>query len=155
SPKRRMQIISFIRPSSSSKNTCSATAVDRPLRPVPAHLPATPPTPPNKESVMSTTDMSATDRREFLKRTGQGAAAAATALALAGTARAAAGDKLIVGVIGPGGMGSNHLNLLGKNEQVRVAYVCDVDEKRLASAAETVSKLSGTAPQAVADMRRV
>ena len=93
-----------------------------------------------------------TDRREFLKRTGQGAAA----LALAGAAQArGANEQFVVGLIGPGGMGSNHLQLLAANKQLQLAYVCDVDESRLAAAVATAEKLSGTAPKAVKDLRRV
>jgi predicted dehydrogenase len=99
--------------------------------------------------------MTTTDRREFLKRSAQ-AAATVTALAQSSGALARdANEQFVVGVIGPGGMGSHHVNLLSKNEQVRVAYVCDVDETRLASAAATVEKQSGTAPKAVKDLRRV
>ncbi len=99
--------------------------------------------------------MSNTDRREFLKRTGQGTVAA-TMLAVGSAVRAAdANERLVVGVIGPGGMGSNHVNLLAKNKQIQLAYMCDVDETRLAAAVATAEKLSGTAPKAVKDMRRV
>jgi predicted dehydrogenase len=99
--------------------------------------------------------MSSTDRREFLKRAGHGAAA--TALAYSATARAAtsANERLVVGVIGPGGMGSHHVELLSKNKQVQLAYVCDVDETRLAAAAAMAERGSGSAPKAVKDMRRV
>jgi predicted dehydrogenase len=99
--------------------------------------------------------MPATDRREFLKRTAQ-AAATATAMAHSGVALARdANEQFVVGVIGPGGMGSHHVELLAKNKRVRLAYVCDVDETRLAAAVATTEKLSGTAPQAVKDLRRV
>ncbi len=99
--------------------------------------------------------MSTTDRREFIKHTGQGAAAA-TVLAFSGAVQARdAADRLVVGVIGPGGMGSHHVDLLAKNKQMHLAYVCDVDETRLAAAAATTEKLSGKAPKAVKDLRRV
>ncbi len=95
------------------------------------------------------------DRREFLKKTGQGAAAA-TVMAWSGAVKAReANERFVVAVIGPGGMGSHHVELLAKNKQVRLAYVCDVDETRLAAAAATTEKLSGTAPKAVKDLRRV
>ena len=93
------------------------------------------------------------DRREFLKQAGQGAAAA-VALAHASTAQAAE-EPLVIGIIGPGGMGTNHLRLLGKNKQVRIAYVCDVDETRLNAAASLAEELSGVQPKAVKDMRCV
>jgi predicted dehydrogenase len=93
-----------------------------------------------------------TDRRDFLIRAGQGTAAA---LAAASTARAAANDRIVVGLVGPGGMGSHHLDLLAANPRVSLAYVCDVDETRLAAAAAQAEKRSGHAPLAVKDMRRV
>jgi predicted dehydrogenase len=49
----------------------------------------------------------------------------------------------------------NHLNWFATQKDVQVVYVCDPDEGRRNSAARTVEKLSGKAPQAVADMRRV
>src|SRR5262245_10662848 len=99
--------------------------------------------------------MSNTDRREFLKRTGQGAAAAGV-LAWSGAVQAkGASDRLVVAVIGPGGMGSHHVDLLAKNKSVHLAYVCDVDERRLAAAAATTERLSGKAPKAVKDLRQV
>jgi predicted dehydrogenase len=99
--------------------------------------------------------MSITDRREFFKTTAR-ATAVATAVAWSGAAHAVdANERFVVGVIGPGGMGSHHLDLLAKNRQVHVAFVCDVDETRLAAAAATCEKLSGAAPKAVKDLRQV
>jgi predicted dehydrogenase len=96
--------------------------------------------------------MDTTDRRTFLQQAGLGAAALATATRYANASKA---DRLIVGVIGPGGMGSSHLNLLGQNKEVDLAWVCDVDETRLAKAAHTAEKLSGKRPKATKDMRQV
>ena len=56
---------------------------------------------------------------------------------------------LVVAVIGPGGMGTAHVNQLAGNNAVRVAYICDVDEQRAAKAAETVTMRSGQAPKVV------
>jgi predicted dehydrogenase len=69
--------------------------------------------------------------------------------------RAAANDVLTVAVIGPGGMGTSHTNLLAARKDVRVKYVCDVDQQRLAKAAEAVRSTSGKAPEQVGDMRKV
>src|SRR3990167_9025718 len=94
----------------------------------------------------------ATQRRDFLKTAGAGA----IALALADqTAKAAANEQITVAVIGPGGMGSNHTNLLAARKDVRVKYVCDVDQQRMAKAAEAVRSTSGKAPEQVGDMRKV
>src|SRR3954451_20539711 len=89
-----------------------------------------------------------TTRRTFLK-------SSAAALAVASGAPAKAGpDKLTVALIGCGGMGKHHLNLLVKHKQLSVAYVCDVDEKRLADAAKIASD-AGHAVKPVKDVRTV
>jgi predicted dehydrogenase len=91
-------------------------------------------------------------RRTILKNSVQGAAA----LSLAGApARGAVEQRVTVGLIGAGGMGSHHLGLLSARRDVQVAYVCDVDGSRLAPAAAVVEKGSGKAPEAVKDLRRV
>ncbi|HEY7155538.1 MAG TPA: Gfo/Idh/MocA family oxidoreductase [Gemmataceae bacterium] len=92
-----------------------------------------------------------TTRRTFL-----GAASVGTAAwTVAGAAQAAPSRKIVLGMIGPGGMGTNHLKQLCKREDVVVAYVCDVDGKRLAAAAKLVESATGKAPKAVKDLRRV
>jgi predicted dehydrogenase len=91
-------------------------------------------------------------RRTFLGTAGLGAAALALT---AGTARAAPSRKVVVGLIGPGGMGTNHLRRLAARKDVEVAYVCDVDQNRLAKAAKLAETGSGKAPRAVKDLRQV
>jgi predicted dehydrogenase len=63
--------------------------------------------------------------------------------------------RVTVGLIGAGGMGSNHLRLLAARRDVDVAYVCDVDCDRLAEAESVVKTGTGRAPKAVNDLRRV
>ena len=92
-----------------------------------------------------------TQRRDFLKTAGAGA----VALTVASHAKASVNEQITVGVIGPGGMGSSHTRLLAAREDVRIAYVCDVDQQRLAKAAETVKSTTGETPQQVSDMRKV
>lgn len=94
--------------------------------------------------------MAATGRRDFLKTAGMGAVALA-----AGTnvSRADANNVVTVGIIGPGGMGMNHLRMLANRKDVRITYVCDVDQTRLAGAANHISAATGTQPQAIEDMR--
>jgi len=86
-------------------------------------------------------------RRTFL-------AASASSVALASSSRSAPGDKLAVALVGCGGMGRNHLNLLVKHKQLNVAYVCDADENRLKDAAQVASD-AGHAVKAVKDMRTI
>jgi len=96
--------------------------------------------------------MSHTHRRKFLRTAGAGLAAAALGPRIA---PAQAGQRVVVGVIGPGGMGTAHLRALAPRKDVEVACVCDPDRDRLAAAAQLVTTASGRAPQAVADMRRL
>ena len=47
--------------------------------------------------------------------------------------------KVVLGFIGPGGMGTHHIKQLCKRTDVEIAYVCDVDQNRLAKAAKASS----------------
>jgi predicted dehydrogenase len=91
-------------------------------------------------------------RREFLKSS----AVAATVLA-AGISKAdeKSTDRLQIALIGCGGMGSNHLQLLSARKDVQVRWVCEVDKDRLESARQIVEKNSGSSPKTTADLREV
>jgi predicted dehydrogenase len=98
--------------------------------------------------------MKATNRRDFIQRTSL--ATAAIGVAGAPSLRAAdANERIVLAIIGPGGMGTNHLRSLLTYKDVDVAYVCDVDENRANQAASAVEKSAGKRPRAVKDMRRV
>lgn len=73
----------------------------------------------------------------------------------ANSALGSVGDRVVVGLIGAGGMGENHLRLLSRRSDVEVAYVCDVDRDRLAKGAALAEKGAGKAPKAVTDLRAV
>ncbi|MCE9531803.1 MAG: Gfo/Idh/MocA family oxidoreductase, partial [Planctomycetes bacterium] len=90
-------------------------------------------------------------RRSFL----QTSVVTAASLAAASRAVAADGQKLVIGVIGPGGMGSNHLRLLSARKDIEIAYGCDVDTLKLDKASKTVETAMGKAPKAVKDMRQI
>ena len=95
------------------------------------------------------------NRREFLKHTGQTAAVTA-AMAITHQARAAAANDVpVVALIGTGGMGNGHLELLSRNDGIRLAYLCDVDERRLADGVKRAHGNSGHTPKAVKDMRKI
>jgi predicted dehydrogenase len=94
--------------------------------------------------------MSTPNRREFLVQS------TAAALAVAAPSKAdAANDRITVGVIGCGGMGSGHARALAARKDVAVAYACDPDDKRSAAAAKSVETASGRAPKTVRDLRQV
>jgi predicted dehydrogenase len=94
-------------------------------------------------------------RRAFLKQSSSAAAAATTLLALAPSQNVlGANEKFVIGMIGPGGMGTNLLKSFATQPDVSVAYVCDPDEQRMNAAASIVEKAGGAAKQ-VKDMRRI
>ena len=93
-------------------------------------------------------------RRQFL----QTSAAVAAATIIAGHESRAGDDSpdiLRVGLIGCGGMGTNHLRLLSDRKDVQVAWVSDVDQQRLDAAAKIVLDGSGKAPDTTSDLRRI
>lgn len=100
--------------------------------------------------------MSRHHRRTFLQRAGLGTAAAtAWSLSPAAVGAAGANERIHVALIGPGGMGSNHLRQLVQRKDVRVTHVCDVDAHRLQAAAQMVRDKTGQGVQAVRDLRHV
>jgi predicted dehydrogenase len=95
-------------------------------------------------------------RREFLQQSSLTlATAAATATIAEAQAKVAASDKLVLGIIGPGGMGSNHLKNLVGYPEVEIAYVCDADANRMNAAAKLVEGTGRPAPKTTQDMRTV
>jgi predicted dehydrogenase len=62
---------------------------------------------------------------------------------------------MAIGLIGAGGMGSNHLRLLASRRDVEISYVCDVDRDRLAEAISVVERTSAGTPKGVSDLRKI
>ena len=92
--------------------------------------------------------MPTTTRRHFLKTS-------AAALAIPAAAPAvAAPDQLTIALMGCGGMGTNHLKLLAPHKQIVIAYVCDVDAKRLEAAAK-IAAAAGHPVKTTKDLRTV
>jgi predicted dehydrogenase len=91
------------------------------------------------------------DRRGFL------GVATSTGLALGLSARAAraAGDKIVLGVMGTGGRGTELASAFSRQPDVEVAYVCDVDRHRAENVAAQVAKAGGRTPTIVGDFRRI
>ncbi|MBM4029378.1 MAG: Gfo/Idh/MocA family oxidoreductase [Planctomycetes bacterium] len=90
-----------------------------------------------------------TNRRQFLKGAG------AAAMGLPKARAAGANDRIILGMIGPGGHGSGLLKSFAAQKDVAVAYVCDADANRMSAAAKAVESATGKAPQAQKDLRRI
>src|ERR1700722_10369668 len=91
------------------------------------------------------------DRRHFIGTT------AAAGLTLAGQATAAqpAADRVVLGIIGTGGRGTDLIRGFQRLPGVEIACVCDPDQGRAERAAGEVQKISNRAPRIVNDLRRV
>jgi predicted dehydrogenase len=99
--------------------------------------------------------MLGSNRRSFLKQVGVSATVGSAALSAATYAQAGgANERMVVAVIGPGGMGTSHIRTLVPQKDVRIAVVCDPDRNRLNAAAKAATQ-DGRVPQTAADMRRV
>jgi predicted dehydrogenase len=91
-------------------------------------------------------------RRTFLKSSSAAAAFAGAGAISLGADKRSAADKVTVGLIGCGGRGIHDAGLFRDHSGVEVAYVCDADEQRLASAAKNFGLPK---ERAVSDLRRL
>lgn len=106
------------------------------------------------DSKPSTQKTSSASRRGFLKQSGAGLALGLTALNYRNAA-AAPNEKIRMGFIGLGGMGSGRLNEFMRHDDVEPVAVCDVDTGHLAKAAEEVKKRRDVTPKTFADFREL
>lgn len=96
--------------------------------------------------------MSVLRRRQFVR------SAIAASATLANPAFLTAGfrsEKINLALIGPGGMGTNHIRTLCRRADVIFSWVCDPDSTRAGAAAKLVQELSGQTPRVARDMRDV
>ena len=97
-------------------------------------------------------------RRDFIHTSVLAAGTAALAGPFIRSARAGepgANDKIRVGLIGCGGMGSGDLECFFRNPEVDCAVIADIDDSHLAKGVELCAKHSRPKPDAVKDFRRV
>ena len=101
-------------------------------------------------------------RRQFLVRTGAVAAAGAAApfvkLADANPWKGKSkspNDKLVIGLIGCGGMGAANMRNLMQFPDVEVAALCDVDDNRVPGDYRDVEKKYGRKPDVYKDYRKI
>ncbi len=107
----------------------------------------------NKTVIRSETAL--VSRRSFIQRSAlAGAGALLYGAALSNASGQSAQDKLVVAVMGLG-RGMGHVDALLKLPNVEIGYLCDVDDRRLASAKTALSKRMSTLPKTVKDFRRV
>ena len=91
-------------------------------------------------------------RREFAQQTVGVAAVAAT---FGARKAVSANEKVVVGVMGLGGRGTDLARRFAERSDVNVAYLCDVDTRRIARAKEAVEKAQGRPVKTVQDFRRI
>lgn len=87
--------------------------------------------------------MAGVNRREFLRRGAAGAAVVAAPWVISSTTRAAVApsERITVGLIGRGAMGSGHLNRLAQDAGVQLVAVCEVDATRREAGKQTVESI--------------
>ena len=66
-----------------------------------------------------------------------------------------ANDRVVLGFMGVGGRGHDLLQRFSKRPDVAVAYLADVDSRRLPKRASEAAQLSGRTPKTVQDVRHV
>ncbi|MBM3801804.1 MAG: Gfo/Idh/MocA family oxidoreductase [Acidimicrobiia bacterium] len=98
--------------------------------------------------------MTSLTRRKFLSQAAHTTTLAGPLLA-ALSSRGAANDRVVVGIIGVGGMGLGHVKRLTEGSQAVVAAVSDVDESRMDRATKLVKDATGGSPKAVGDFRKL
>lgn len=103
--------------------------------------------------------MKQNNRRNFLKKS----VLAAGGTILAGSSleantvsyRKTPGDTINIAVVGINGKGRHHYSRFSKIPNVRVATLCDVDERLFPEAVSAVEKISGFKPKTEVDIRKV
>ena len=66
-----------------------------------------------------------------------------------------ANDKIVIGLIGAGGMGQANTNEASSKPEVEVAAICDVDEAHLTEPVKRAAQKYGRAPKTFKDFRRL
>lgn len=100
--------------------------------------------------------MSSTSRRDFVKKAAMttGLTAAAPALGIAAGPRSP-NDTINVAVVGFHGRGRAHYTAFAKIPNVKVAVLCDVDERLFPAAVAAVERIAGYRPDTEYDYRKL
>ncbi len=96
-----------------------------------------------------------TTRRNLLKNIGAGLALGLTARNYRALAGPGPNEKIRVGSIGVGGMGTGRLRQFMKEADVSVVAICDVDQSHLDRAIAVAEKAQGLKPQGFHDFRKL
>ncbi len=71
------------------------------------------------------------------------------------SAQSSASDTINIGVVGIRGRGRAHIEGFGRVPGVRIAYLCDIDERLFEKTVSEVEQMQGTRPQTETDIRRL
>lgn len=93
-------------------------------------------------------------RRRFVWNSA-GALVALAALPKSPSRAAAAGNKVVIAVMGLGGRGTFLATSFASRDDVEIAYLCDPDTRRFARARAAVEDAQGKQPKMVQDFRRM
>ncbi len=99
--------------------------------------------------------MPAKSRREFLKNGSVAVAASAVVSQFGRTAKAAASERVRVGIMGAGGRAMSLIASFAANKSVEVVAIAEVDASRLPAGLESATKLQGKAPRGESDFRKL
>jgi len=95
------------------------------------------------------------DRRDFLKTSSAAGLTAAAALASGQVAKAAASERVRVGVIGAGGRALSLNRHFASNPNAQIEVIADLDPSRFGRAVADVTERQGKSPRTESDFRRV
>lgn len=99
--------------------------------------------------------MSTNSRRSFLTRGSVFVAAGALAARLPSAAKAAASERIRVGMMGAGGRALSLINSFSENPFVEVVAIADLDPSRLGPGVDAAAKLQGRKPRSENDFRKL
>ena len=99
--------------------------------------------------------MSSTSRRDFIKRTVLGTGLGAAPAVRAAWGQNSPSDQVNIAVVGFRGRGRDHYRNFARMPGVRVAYLCDVDERLFPAAVAEVEKIAGYRPKTEFDIRKL
>jgi predicted dehydrogenase len=66
-----------------------------------------------------------------------------------------ANDKIVIGLIGAGGMGQHNTNVASTKPEIQVGAICDVDDAHLAEPVKRSTQKYGRAPKTFKDFRQL
>ncbi len=99
--------------------------------------------------------MPSTSRRSFVRNAALGAGLAGAPAVRPSWGQNSPNNQINLGVVGFRGRGRDHYRAFARIPGVRVAYLCDVDERLFPGAVAEVEKVGGNKPATFVDLRKL